>query len=100
MYYYHATSEKAFNSILCDGQIKPGFDGLIYLAESKEDAYKFIAFRLFGEPIIILELTIPDNKLLEETFDHSYAFFKCKAFGYPESINFSYVNNVYKYEPN
>lgn len=97
-YFYHATSVENFESILSDGEIKVGFDGIIYLAESKEDSLKFIALRSFGEPIIVLELEVPDSTKIEETFDHSYSFFKCRSYGYPENISSNCIINAYRYE--
>lgn len=95
--YYHATSEKTFYSILDDGEIKVGWDGIIYLTEKPEEAVRFIALRLTNDDIYVLEIEVPDPSLIEETFDHSYNFFKCKSFGYPENIPSDNITNVYKY---
>lgn len=97
-YFYHATTVDKFTQILIDGKIKTGFDGIIYFAETQQDALKFIALRAFGEPIIVLEIEVPDPNKVEETFDHSYSFFKCRSFGYPESISTDFIVNAYRYE--
>lgn len=95
MKYYHATSEYAFNKIIKEG-IKPGIDGVVYLADSKENALKFISFRLINEPIYVLEVELNENEV-EETFDHSYKFFKCKAYGYAKNIPFNKITNAWKF---
>ena len=97
-YFYHATTEENFKKIMFDGKIKVGFDGIVYLTESKEDALKFLCLRAFGQSIIVLEIHIPDETKIEETFDHSYSFFKCRSFGYPEYIDTDNIINAYKYE--
>lgn len=95
--YYHATSIKNLESMIENG-IKPGIDGIVYLAESEQDALKFISIRCFDD-ILVLEVKLPKEKVFE-TFDHSYAFFKCKAFGYPENIPIEFVTKATKYEMN
>lgn len=83
--YYHATEEKNLDSIIEKG-ILPGVDGGVYLTETPEDAYKFVAIRVFSiDPIPVLEVEL-DESLVEESFDHSQAFFKCRAFRYPGPI--------------
>ena len=84
--FYHATTQSNFEKIQESGEIKVGFDSIVYLAESPEDAYKFIGLRVWDEPIVILEITGLDPDKVIETFDHSYAFFKCRSFGYLENI--------------
>ena len=96
--YYHATSEYAFDHILKDGKIKPGIDGIVYLADSKENALKFICFRLVNEPIYIFEVKLNENEV-EEAFDHSYKFFECKSYGYNKDIFMNNITNVWKYPP-
>lgn len=98
MKYYHATSEYAFNKIIDTGKIKPGIDGIIYLADSKQNALKFICFRLINEPIYVFEVELNENDV-EETFDHSYKFFKCKSYGYNKDILIDNIINVWKYPP-
>lgn len=92
--FYHATDYKNFNSIINEG-IKPGCDGIVYLAEDKEEAYRFVALR-FYEEVLVVEVELEESKV-EETFDHNYNFFKCRAFGYPEAIDLDSMVNFWKY---
>jgi hypothetical protein len=95
--YYHATPFKNFSSILDNG-IKVGYDGITYLAETKEDAYRFIALRCF-ETVLVIEVELDESKVVE-TFDHNPNFFKCKAFGYPELITANEMISFWKFERN
>lgn len=97
MKYYHATSEDSLSKILAEGVIKTGFDGIVYLAETQENALRFVALRLLDQPVIVLEIDIPDESKLIETFDHSYKFFKCKSFGYLENISSNHITAIWKY---
>lgn len=81
--YYHATPLVNMASILEEG-LKVGCDGISYLAETPEDALKFVYLRQYKE-VLVIEVELDETKV-EETFDHSYAFFKCRAFGYPETV--------------
>lgn len=92
---YHATPWSNFMSIVEDG-LKPGCDHIVYLAETKEDALKFIAIRVFNEPILVVEVEVEED-LLTETFDHNFNFFKARAWGYPETIPWEMVTNAWKY---
>lgn len=92
---YHATKLSNFWSILDNG-LKPGVDGIVYLAETREDALKFISIRTFNEPVLVLEVEV-DETDIQETFDHSYSFFQCRAFGYPETIPCEQITNAWKY---
>lgn len=92
--YYHATPSKNLLSIMRDG-IKAGCDGVVYLAETREDALKFICIRCF-EDIVIFEVKLPEDKVYE-TFDHSQQFFKCKAYGYAGNISEKAIQNIWKY---
>ena len=92
---YHATAYSNLDSLMEKG-ILPGVDDIVYLAETVTDAVKFIAIRLIGEPILVLEVTV-DESYLEETFDHSYTFFKARAWGYPETIPWEAISKAWKY---
>lgn len=92
---YHATPWSNFMGIVDKG-IVPGIDHMVYLAETKEDALKFIAIRVRDEPILVMEVLV-DQSLLEESFDHNYQFFKARAWGYPETIPWSSVTDAWKY---
>lgn len=92
--YYHATPSKNLLSIMSEG-IKTGCDGVVYLAETREDALKFICIRCF-EDIVIFEVKLSEDKV-DETFDHSQQFFKCKAYGYAGNISRKAIQNVWEY---
>lgn len=81
--FYHATDFRNLNSIINEG-IKPSCDGVVYLAETIEDARKFVALRFYKE-VLVVEVELEESKV-EETFDHNQAFFKCRAFGCSETI--------------
>ena len=85
-YYYHATSMNNLISILNNG-IKPSTDGLVYICENETDAVKFVAIRGFKEILTCkIKMLKADEEKIQETFDHSEAFFKCRAFGYNGEI--------------
>lgn len=81
--YYHATPFENLNSILEKG-LKKGFDNIIYLTETPEDSLKFLRVRLVTD-ILVIQIDLEESDVVE-TFDHSEAFFKCRAFGYPHDI--------------
>lgn len=94
--FYHATSMENLNGILESGIEARNIEKLVYLAETPQDALKFVALRFYSE-ILVVEVKIPkkyEHKIIE-TFDHSYSFFKCRAFGYQGNIPLSMIN---KYE--
>lgn len=92
--FYHATDFVNLHSIMYDG-IRPGCDGVVYLAETPEDALNFVVFRCYEE-ILVVEIELEESEV-KETFDHSYTFFKCKAFGYPGTIHLDSMVNFWKY---
>lgn len=98
MKFYHATLNKNLYSIIHNG-LKMGIDHCVYLADSKENAYKFVRIRT-NEPILILEIDIPTDKSnnIFESFDHSETFFKCKAWKYTNDIPFDWIINAWRYE--
>ena len=101
MKYYHATNFDNASSIIQDKEIRTGCDGIVYLADSVDNALKFVCLRAFAETIIVFEIDIPkdENKFVEETFDHNYKFFKCKSYGYPKNISTSWVTTVLQSQP-
>lgn len=94
--FYHATPMRNLSSILDKGLLV-GFDGITYLAETPQDACKFIALWCFGEPILVIEVELDESKV-KETFDHNPNFFRCKAFGYPDTIPVERMTNFWKFE--
>ena len=96
MKFYHGTDESHLSQILASGVIKPGIDGVIYLTKSADDVMKFMMFRPI-HTICVLELDLPEEDVIE-TFDHSFAFFKCRSYGYEKEIDLSEtVFHLYKY---
>lgn len=93
--YYHATPYRNLESILDQGIFK-GCDGVVYLADTKENAAKFIAIRGCFD-ILVCEVQLNEANV-EESFDHSETFFKCKAYIYNEDINVCEISNMWRYD--
>ena len=93
--FYHATPYDNLWSILCHG-IRRGHDGAVYLAETREAALKFICIRCY-EPILVIEVELDEDQV-QESFDHSYAFFKEKAFIYLDNITPDQLGKMWKYD--
>ena len=93
--FYHATPFPNLGGILAKGILK-GCDGVVYLAETSDAACKFIAIRCF-EPILVVEAEL-DEALVEESFDHNFAFFKERAWVYPKDIDPDQLGRMWKYE--
>lgn len=89
--YYHATDKKNIDSIISEG-IKPGFDGMVYLCEIPEDACKFMLVHGYHEAAVF-EVSLDENDV-EESFDHSQAFFGCRAYMYKGIIDS--IDEVYE----
>ena len=98
MKFYHATQVTNVPSILQLG-LKSKFEG-IYLCEKPEDAAKFLLVRGIKN-LAIFEVNIRKNsKSLAESFDHSFTFFKCRAFIYTKDIPLENITNyaVYNFD--
>lgn len=93
--YYHATPFKNLESIMDQGILR-GCDGVVYLADAKENAAKFIAIRGCKD-ILVCEVEL-NQANIEESFDHNEAFFKCKAYMYNEDINPLEISSMYRYQ--
>lgn len=93
--YYHGTSYSNLLKIIEEGKIKTSMEGIIYLAKTKEEAFRFVALRYMTEDIAVIELDLDDSKVIE-TFDHSQTFFKARAFGYEGEIDIQLVTNCWK----
>lgn len=96
---YHATSVTNLSSIVAEG-IHTGIDGCVYFAETKDDAIKFVSLRYLGQPIVVFEVNIPDEdeRLIQESFDHSQKFYQCRAWLIPKNIPSSYIKSAWRYE--
>lgn len=93
--YYHATPFENLNSIMNQG-IRKGCDGVVYLTEKPEEAVRFVAIRGCRK-ILVLGVDLEDD-MVSESFDHSQAFFQCRAFAYPEDILFDYLVSASTYD--
>lgn len=93
--YYHATPFENKEKVLTEG-IHKGIDGVVYLCEKPEEAVRFVIIRGYKK-ILVVGVNLEED-MVEESFDHSEAFFKCKAYTYPEGIPSSYFVNAQVYE--
>ena len=75
--YYHASSYDNCCSILDKG-IKTDRFGEIFLCKKPEEAARFLVVRGIKD-IVAFEIELDDSEV-KESFDHSEAFFKCKAY--------------------
>ena len=101
-YFYHATPEKNFVGIMRNG-IKPsGIENGVYLADTAEDAAKFMSLDLSNNLVYVFKISaskLNKNKL-KESADHNIAFFECRAYFYQGTIDpeaFSH-NNILKFQ--
>ena len=84
-------------SILEHG-IKPGVSHIVYLCETPQDSAKFAAIHGVKEILVCkVKMLKKDEKLIEETFDHSERFFKCRSYGYRGLINPEKITDLIKY---
>ena len=85
-YMYHATPKENLNSILEHG-LRPGIDGCVYLCEQPKEAIRFLLVKQ-PEVIVVFEIAISDEDeaRIKESFDHSFEFFQCRAYGYNGTI--------------
>ncbi len=93
--YYHATPYENLGSILDKG-IQTGHDGVVYLCEKPYEAARFVAIRGCNK-ILVLGVEIEED-MVRESGDHSYLFFKCLAYIYPENIPADEITEFRKYE--
>ena len=93
--YYHATPFENLESIMDQGLHK-GCDGVVYLTEKPDEAVRFIAIRGCKQ-ILVLGIELEED-LVNESFDHSEAFFKCKAYSYEDDIPADEITEFLKYE--
>ena len=93
--YYHATPYENLESIMDQG-IHRGCDGVVYLCEKPYEAARFVAIRGYNK-ILVLGVEIEED-MVRESEDHSYSFFKCLAYTYPEDIPADEITEFLKYE--
>lgn len=100
--YYHSTSQNNFYGILSDEKINPSPEGIVYCCATPEDCLKFAAVRALGNNnrTVVLKIDVPDEAEVEETFDHSETFFKCRCFGIVGEVPLDWIDldnsHVYK----
>ena len=97
---YHCFPSKILGDILTEG-LKPGFDGVIYFADSFKSAAIFLLIRGHqAKDLFVIEVPkeLLDKNKIDESFDHSEEFFKCKAYVYGNTIPKKTIEkcNVYK----
>ena len=93
--YYHATSFENLDSIFEKG-IQTGCDDVVYLCEKPDEAARFVAIRGYKK-ILVVGVNLKED-MVEESFDHSQAFFKCRAYMYPENISVDEFDKAMTYE--
>lgn len=96
-YMWHSTDINNLRNIMEQGLLLLNAERVIYLAETENDALRFSMFRGYGVTVTLkVKIYKKDEDKLFETFDHSYEYFKCKAFGYSDNIPASNII-PYKY---
>ena len=95
MKFYHATTLENMDGIVTSGTVKSGCDGMVYLCTDPIDACKFLVIRGEREPWVI-EVDLNEEDV-EESFDHSQAFFKCKAYRHSGDIKLMGEETVRRY---
>lgn len=96
MKFYHATSEGNMRKIIDEQKIRQSCDGVVYLCKEAIDSCKFLAVRRIRK-MSVIEIELNENDV-EESFDHSEIYFKCKAYMYNGDIELSGDENIYYYE--
>lgn len=91
---YHSTDSRNIPAIMKEG-IKPGIDGCVYMCNAAEHTLRFATFSM-AENISVIEFEVPEEDL-EESFDHSEAFFRCKAWITDKVIPPSSIKNITNY---
>lgn len=96
--YYHATTIDNLISIL-ENDLKAGNQGCVFMTEKEEEAVRFLILRASND-IVTFKIKVykKDYDKVQETFDHSQSFFKCRAFGYFGDIPVSNIEPSKKYE--
>lgn len=80
---WHATAYDNLGSIIARG-LQTGCDHVVYACENATDAAKFVAIRGVKD-ILLIQFEVNEQDV-DESFDHSQAFFKCRAFSVSHNI--------------
>lgn len=95
MTFYHATTPECAEKIAASGCIKKGMDNCVYLCNTAADACKFLAIRGIKK-VIVFEVEIKKEEV-QESFDHSEAFFQCKAYISTKNIQRKSIKTAWEY---
>lgn len=96
MKFYHATTKENMISIVGSDRIKASWDGVVYLCKEAVDACKFLIVRGI-EKMSVIEVDIDERKV-QESYDHSEAFFQCKAYMHNGDIELQGNEAVWDYD--
>lgn len=95
MKYYHAAPKEKMIKIVNEGVIKKSQDGMVYLCKKAVDSCKFLIMRgLKKMSVIEVEL---DETDVTESYDHSEAFFRCKAYIHNGNVKLTGNERVWDY---
>lgn len=96
MKFYHAAHKETMKKIVGEGTLRRSWDGAVYLCKNPLDACKFLIIRgILQMSVIEVEL---DKKEVEESHDHSEAFFQCKAYMKKGDIVLTGKEKVWDYD--
>lgn len=95
MKYYHAAPKETMMKIVGEGTIKKSWDGMVYLCKEAVDSCKFLIMRGMKE-MSVIEVELDESEVAE-SYDHSEAFFKCKAYMHSGDIELTGNENIWDY---
>lgn len=95
MKFYHATTKKNMEKIVEDGVIK-SCGGAVFLCRKALDSCKFLAIRGMDK-MSVIEVQLKMSEVTE-SFDHSQAFFQCRAYMHAGDIVLSGNEKIWDYE--
>lgn len=98
MKYYHAAPRETMVKIAGEGIIKKSWDGMVYLCKEAVDSCKFLIMRGMKE-MSVIEIELDENEV-EESYDHSEVFFKCKAYMHNGDIKLTGKERIWDYSFN
>ena len=98
MKFFHATPEATAFQIASEKEIRPSWDGFVYLCKEATDACKFLLIRGIKK-MCVFEVEL-DESAVQESFDHSKVFFGCDAYMHEGSIKLNDKMTVWEYNFN
>lgn len=93
---YHATTVENMKRIQKDGLIKGSFGREVFLCKKPLDACKFLVIRGIRR-MCVIEVDLKEDTV-RESFDHSEAFFQCKAYVHNGNVELTGVEEIEEYE--